>query len=115
MKLGDEPRGKAAFRKRYLRRWGLGFVMALSLYVGSYVVLSEMGRYCYTQSGLVRFDWGLSADDLIMWRPRYIWYQDNFTNIYGKTTSRGDFGGYFYSPLIRLDRRFVHPTMSLRK
>jgi hypothetical protein len=36
-----------------------------------------------------------------------------FHDVYGKDTTRGDPLGYFYSPLIRIDRAWRHPSQHL--
>jgi hypothetical protein len=60
----------------------------------------------------MRYDFGLSVSDVSIWHPAGV-YWEPFVDVRGNETSRGTNLGYFYSPLIRLDRRFVHPTKQL--
>ncbi|MBN1918169.1 MAG: hypothetical protein JW889_09685 [Verrucomicrobia bacterium] len=88
----------------------LGVGLLLLLYVLSYGVLSLLGGYGYTQSGELRYDSGLSVSDLEMFQPLFARWQASFRKIDGSYVSRGNALGRFFSPLIRLDRRFVHRT-----
>jgi len=93
------------------------FVLALfilgGLYVCSYVAMSAAGGYSYSQSGRVRYNagQGLSVSDLVMWHPKWTWYQNEFVDVSGKISSRGNTLGYLYSPLIILDRKVIHKTL----
>jgi hypothetical protein len=96
-------------RKRRLRR-ALLVACALSvLYVGSYAALSAAGDYNASQTGRLRYFGGLSVTDVYHWQPKLA-YWEPFHDVYGRDTSRGDLPGYFYSPLIRLDRARWHPS-----
>jgi hypothetical protein len=44
-----------------------------------------------------------------MWQPEFIRWQQ-FTNVEGSATTRGNILGYVFCPLIILDRWLVHPT-----
>ncbi len=97
--------------KRRTFRWVVSVVAFLVLaYVVSYCVLSLLGGYYYNQSGEVRYSGGLAATDLVMYQPRFLGWQPRFRRVDGTYTSRGNTLGYFYSPMIYLDRRFVHRT-----
>ena len=88
-------------------------IAMIGLYFGSYVWLSAVGGYYYSQSG--RFRWkgiGLSVSDVVIWHPKFVRWQP-FLNIYGKHTHRATLLGWFYSPLIVADRKWVHPTEEL--
>ncbi len=87
-------------------------VMFLS-YVGSYCVLSAMGGYYFDQTGEVRYSFGFAMSDIAMWHPKYAWYQADYSFVTGERRSRGNELGYFYAPLIRMDRRFIHKTHRL--
>jgi hypothetical protein len=78
-------------------------------YVGSYVALSAAGDYRASQTGKLRYSGGLSVTDVDHWQPHFMWWEP-FHDVYGKDTSRGDLLGYFYSPLIRVDRAWRHPS-----
>ena len=97
---------------RKIRRYILGFLATALLYVGSYSCLSASGGYYYGQSGRVRYGFGLSVSDISIWQPRFLRWQ-RFTNVRGEKTTRGNFLGYVFCPLIVVDRWFVHPTSQL--
>jgi len=96
-------------RKWIIRTLGI----CASAYVGSYAVLAAFGSYGFQQSGRVRYSFGLSASDLEMWQPKYARFQSNFRTIDGKEVARGNALGYFYSPLIALDRMLFHETRTI--
>mgnify|MGYP000745972921 CR=1 FL=1 len=100
---------KAVLEKR---RYLFALLLAGLLYVGSYCSLSACGEYCFSQSGRVRYSFGLSISDISIWHPRFLQWQ-RFTTVRGEKTTRGNFLGYAYSPLIAIDRSFVHPTEQL--
>ena len=79
------------------------------VYVGSYGALSAAGDYRASQTGKLRYSFGLSVTDVHHWQPRFMGWEP-FRDVSGKDTSRGDLLGYFYSPLIRLDRAWCHPS-----
>ena len=78
-------------------------------YVGSYGVMSAGGEYYFSQSGTLRYSFGLSVSDVSIWYPKYL-YWEPFKNIDGKQTSRGTNLGYYFAPLIMIDRAWLHPT-----
>jgi hypothetical protein len=80
----------------------------LVVYVGSYIILSARGGWYWSQTGKLRYDFGFAASDVERWFPAWAHWEP-FRDIYGRDTSRGDLQGYIYSPLIRLDRAWVHP------
>ena len=84
--------------------------LLVSVHVLSYGVLSLLGGYGYTQSGELRYESGLSVSDIEMFQPLFARWQPSFRKIDGGCVSRGNVLGRFYSPLIRLDRRFGHRT-----
>jgi hypothetical protein len=84
----------------------------VSAYIGSYVVLSGGGEYRASQTGTLRYLGGLSVTDAYHWQPRFMSWE-RFRDVSGKDTSRGDLLGYFYSPLIRVDRAWRHPSQYL--
>lgn len=86
--------------------------LMLIAYPGSYIALSAAGGYYFSQSGRTRYAFGLSVSDVSVWHPAGV-YWEPFVDSRGDETSRGTELGYFYSPLIRIDRTFVHPTEQL--
>jgi hypothetical protein len=92
------------------RRWLAIIACALTvlLYLGSYIAMSARGEWIYSQTGKYRYSFGWAMSDVIRWDPAAAHWEP-FRDIYGKDVSRGTPLGYLYSPLIRLDRRFIHP------
>jgi hypothetical protein len=104
-----------AVEPRRRKRLIVGLVIAACLvlaYVGSYVALSAAGNYRASQTGKLRNFGGLSVTDVYHWQPRFMWWEP-FRDVRGKDTSRGDLLGSFYSPLIRIDRAWRHPSQYL--
>jgi hypothetical protein len=91
-------------RRRAIAAVLLGPILA---YLGSYAVLSSKGHWVYSQTGKVRYDFGFAMSDVIRWDPAAAHWEP-FHDIHGSDTSRGIPTGYFYSPLIRLDRATFH-------
>lgn len=86
--------------------------LVLVLYVGSYLSLTFTGGEYFSQSGQVRYSSGLSISDVLIWHPKYL-HWEAFQNIQGQSTSRGTTLGYYYSPLIFIDRMWIHPTRQI--
>jgi len=84
----------------------------LFVYLGTYVYFTSGGEYEFSQSGKPRYSFGLSVSDVSIWHPRFL-HWELFHNIQGKSTSRGSTLGYYYSPLIIIDRLWCHPTRQL--
>lgn len=81
----------------------------LSCYVVSYAALSADGKYYFGRSGTLRSSFGLSVSDRSIWFPKSLYFERH-VDINGKHTSRGSVLGYYFSPLIIVDRAWVHPT-----
>jgi hypothetical protein len=81
--------------------------VATLFYLGSYTIMSARGEWTYSQTGKIRYNFGWAMSDVIRWDPA-VAHWEPFRDVYGKDGSRGTLMGYLYSPLIRLDRRFVH-------
>lgn len=77
--------------------------IAVLLYIGSYAFLSLMGDY--DDSPYIARDQTIENDSppYIAWHPKFVWLGHN----------GGNFLGYFYSPLILLDRALLHETRSI--
>lgn len=89
-------------------------VVALPLiYCATYVALSAFGGHVFSQSGELRYDGGLSVSDIVVWQPYGCWYQHKLRRSSGEYGSRGNKLGYFFSPLIRIDREYMHPGKQL--
>ena len=86
--------------------------IALLFYFGTYVYLSSAGEYHFSQSGKIRYSFGLSVSDVSIWQPLFLHWEP-FQNIYAQSTFRGSTLGYYYSPLIIIDRLWFHPTRTL--
>lgn len=85
------------------------FILA---YVGSYAYFTACGAYYFSRSGQLRYSSGLSVSDVSIWYPQFL-YWEPFRDIEGTSTSRGSTLGYYYSPLIAVDRYWLHPTQQL--
>jgi len=97
-----------------MKKWIIGIAaLLLVAYAGSYTILSAMGDYRGCQSGRFRYNGALAATDLMLWQPRGTWHQGDFDDVFGNTISRGNRLGYFYAPLITLDRSVFHPTKDI--
>jgi len=72
--------------------------------------MSAQGDYIWTQSGELRWNFGLSATDVAQWKPRFAFAQ-KFRNIHGKYIYRSDILGTIYLPLILLDQKYLHKTV----
>ena len=97
-----------------MKKWIIGIAaLLLVAYAGSYTILSAMGDYRGYQSGKYRFNGALAATDLMLWQPKGTWYQSDFEDIFGNMISRGNRLGYFYAPLIALDRAVLHKTQEI--
>jgi hypothetical protein len=76
----------------------------LILYVGSYIILSSMGKYDdrLDRSGKTKLaDWGWSLPETRIWQPKYLMLRSNNWN----------YGGLVYSSLILLDRWVWHKNL----
>src|SRR5258706_7291802 len=84
----------------------------LVIYVCSYLILSAQGGWQWSQTGKLRYGFGFAVSDVERWFPAWAHWEP-FIDVYGDDTSRGDLQGYIYSPLIRLDRAWMHPDRQL--
>jgi hypothetical protein len=100
---------KSIRRKRRLIRLAI-VAIGLAAYVGSYAVMSAAGDYQASQSGRLRYVTGPAVTDVYHWQPAMAYWQP-FRDIRGNDTSHGNLLGYVYSPLIRLDRKWRHPSV----
>jgi hypothetical protein len=102
-----------AITRRFLIARRIAIVLAaVALYIGTYAALSAAGQPVFSQTGQLRYSFGFAVSDVVIWDPPLAKWEP-FHTIDGVDTSRGNLVGYFYSPLIRLDRRFWHPTQFL--
>jgi hypothetical protein len=90
----------------------LAIAALLLLYAASYAVLSLYGDRYWSQSGKLRTASGWSISDVERWHPA-IAYWEPFRDIFGRDISRANLLGRLYSPLIRLDRAWIHPDVWL--
>ncbi len=95
-------------------RWRcIATVVVLALYVSSYFVLSFQGKYHASRSGQHRWDSiGLAVIDQHLWHAKGVFWRP-FRTVDGQDTYQATYLGYFYSPLIVMDRAVVHRTLPL--
>lgn len=105
----DSPRESPLAHRKYPRKFRVLSLVLLAVFFGCYPILSWFGGYFPSQSGRLRWNYGLSVTDIRIWHPYGLYWQP-YTSSRGEETSKGDLLGYLYSPLIRFDRAFVHPT-----
>ena len=74
----------------------------LVIYLFAYLIDSFGGGYWmhFQRDGEHRFFWGLSMRDAILWQPRYG----------HQSVGDDDFLGILFSPLMELDRKYIHRT-----
>lgn len=99
------------YRLNWKQRWTTTVTFVL-LYLSSYSLLSFNGKYHPSRSGTHRWNLtGLAVVDQTMWFANGVFWQP-FQNVQGQKTYQATCLGHFYSPLIRLDRAFVHRTIN---
>jgi len=94
-----------------LRNFAKATFWTMTCYVVTYCFCSGFGQYQPAQSGEIRWGFGMSVTDIVIWSPFEANWQ-KYTTSSGTQSSRGNLLGYFYSPLIRLDRALIHPTQN---
>lgn len=90
-------------RRRFtVKRILIGLTASAFFYVASFALNSHLGGYWGNpeRDGRDRWSMGLSMHTAVLWQPRF-----GYWALY-----RSDWLGSFYSPLIKLDRQFLHPT-----
>ena len=98
----DQNKPTSTLTPRRVRRVVLVLTSLLLLYVVSFSLNTFSGGYreLPDRDGRDRYSFGLSMTTAVLWQPRFGYW----------TPFRSDWLGAIYSPLIRLDRRFLHPT-----
>ena len=95
---------------RKSRKWlMIGLFIVLS-YVGIYTALSAAGEYRPSHSGKLRYWFGLAVTDRALWQPKGM-YLAQRVDVSGQSKTDGNLLGYFFCPLILLDRAYCHPTI----
>ncbi len=88
-------------------------ILAITVYLGSYTVLSMCGEYQITMSGEHRYLGGLAMMDMYKWSPYGVTCE-----IYRGPNERKEIRGLnilgvLYSPLVWIDRKYIHKNESL--
>lgn len=100
------------FKLKAKQRIGSSFAY-LCIYVVSYLALSLAGDYHASRSGNRRWQGtGLAVVDQNIWHAKGVFWQP-FVTIRGQKTHHATKLGWFYAPLIQLDRRFWHDSVNL--
>jgi len=106
------PEHAAAGRPSWYRRKLVLVGMVLGLYLGSYAVLSANGRYYARPSGEIRYGFGMAVFDLSVWFPAgVIW--ERRKGVSGEYIIDANVAGWFYLPLLAVDRRWIHRTTNV--
>ena len=93
-------KGSHTFKRRFLYPVVLGIV----LYVGVYVPDSLFGGYWgHPVGGTLEYSFGMSIPTVFLWQP-YWGYADN---------AGSSWMGWFFHPLISLDRSYFHQSKDL--
>ena len=92
------------------RRLLLYVLIFLGIYIAAYAVLSSFGSYYGLQSGTLRYYFGLSVTDRLIWQPAIIRGR-MFTNLDGNKVYQANLAGYFFRPFLIFDQKFVHKTI----
>ena len=95
-------------RNRFLTTMG-----CLSIYLLSYAVLSSAGDYHASRSG--RYRWktaGLAVSDESVWHAKGVFF-NSYVDLANRTRLSGTTLGWFYSPLVYLDRLFWHDSFNM--
>lgn len=104
------------FAYQYRLTWKYRVITTLGLivlYVSSYALLSYCGKYHASRSGTNRWNGlGLAVVDQDLWHAKAVFWQP-FVTIEGEHTYQATYLGFFYSPLICVDRAYVHKTVTL--
>jgi len=91
----------------------IGLPLFVGLYLCSYGLLSYLGSYVRTQSGVLRWTHsGLAITDAAQWQPKFVFWQ-RFQRFDGTSIVRANPFGYLYAPLVSLDQKLIHPTQRL--
>jgi hypothetical protein len=86
----------------------IGFVLFVS-YIGIYLALSAAGEYRPSRSGKLRWFGGWAVTDRMLWKPKGLEWE-RYLNVRCESATRGNLQGYFFAPLIIVDRTYWHPT-----
>ena len=103
------------------KRWKMSpfFLTCTSLfllvvvYVASYIPRRSDGAYQITKSGATRTEKGIPLPDIQLWNPSGCQWQHTFQEADGTYRSKGNKWGFFYAPLISLDRRLNYPDIKI--
>ncbi len=97
----------------WFSRFSIGIVIGLLMlpaYIGCYAMLSAAGEYRSSPTGKLRYSFGLAVTDRTLWQPKGM-YLSRRQTIKGEMTTDANLPGYFFAPLILLDRACWHPTV----
>jgi hypothetical protein len=89
------------------------YILAVIVYLSSYIILSMCGEYQITMSGEHRYSFGLAMMDIYKWIPYGVAceiYRDVSGN---KRIHRLNFLGALYSPLVWIDRKYIHKNIDI--
>ena len=110
MDLNNNLQKTRRIKKVKYQKIFLGVLIFFVLHIGFYTILSCTGKYVWSQSGEYRFrESGNAITDVMIWKPKLICWRI-FKNIDGEYEVQANLLGYFYTPLIHIDQKYIHPN-----
>lgn len=89
-------------------RWAKPLFYFFLFYLGSYTLLSAFGAYRLVFTGrFLDLRSPLFLNDRSVWCPAFIKHK---RYVFGGRSLSANIPGYFYHPLVVLDREFIHPS-----
>ena len=88
-----------------------GMVVVFAFYLTSYIPNSMSGGWIVSESGNNRIISVVAVADELEWQPRFGYFH-RMTSVSGGLLVRSDTLGKFYAPLILIDQKWWHSTIS---
>ena len=101
--IPNQSENKTISKRRILVVIAFGLFL---FYIISYLILSQTGSYVLPTSD--------ASESVVYhsyeWQPKFILWHKFYDRIENKTSTKANFLGYFYSPLLILDQNFIHKS-----
>lgn len=88
-------------------------ILLIAIYLGSYIILSMRGEYQMTMSGKRRYFGWLAMMDMCKWTPYGVTCEVYIGPTGEKEIGRLNFLGALYSPLVWIDRTYIHKNTTV--